>query len=68
MCLSTVYALGTQTPLCKNIAAARRGEDGAWRFVDIMGVTTVVRGDIERVDLMDNVIYIRARVEEEQAT
>lgn len=60
MCLSTVYTAGAQTPLCKNIATARRREDGAWLFVDIMGVTTVVRGEIERVDLMDNVIFIRA--------
>lgn len=63
MCLSTVYSVGVQMPLCKNIAMARRREDGAWQFTDIMGITTVVRGDLERVDLMENVIYMRAESE-----
>lgn len=60
MCLSTIYAVGKSAPLCKNIAAARRREDGAWQFTDIMGVSTVVHGELERVDLMENLIYIRA--------
>lgn len=60
MCLSTVYAIRNEKPepLCKNIASVRT-QDGKLIFTDIMGIPTVVDAAIERIDLMDNFIYIR---------
>ncbi len=60
MCLSSVYALGTEKPelLCRNIADVRT-QDGKLVFTDIMGVKTVVDATIDRIDLMDNFIWIR---------
>ncbi len=60
MCLSTVYTLrdSKPEPLCKNIASVTT-RDGKLVFTDIMGVTTVVDATIQRIDLMDNFIWIR---------
>lgn len=60
MCLSTVYSLhdGEREQVCKNIADIRV-EDGALVFTDIMGVSTVRRAAIERIDLTDNFVLIR---------
>ena len=60
MCLSTVYSLrgGEREQICKNIADIRV-EDGEIVFTDIMGVSTVRRAAIERVDLTDNYVLIR---------
>jgi len=60
MCLSTVYAIRNERPepLCKNIASVR-AQDGKLIFTDIMGIPTVVNAAIERIDLMDNFIYVR---------
>lgn len=60
MCLSTVYAIRNEKPepLCKNIASVRT-QDGKLIFTDIMGIPTVVNATIERIDLMDNFIWIR---------
>ena len=60
MCLSTVYSLrgGEREQICKNIADIRV-EDGRLVFTDIMGVSTVRRAAIERIDLTDNYVLIR---------
>ena len=60
MCLSTVYSLrgGEREQICKNIADIRV-EDGELVFTDIMGVSTVRRAAIERIDLTDNYVLIR---------
>ena len=60
MCLSTVYALRGQekTLVAKNVASVRT-QDGKLVFTDIMGIPTVVDAAIERIDLMDNFIWIR---------
>ena len=60
MCLSTVYTLRGEEKqlLCKNIAGVKTDGDKLI-FTDIMGIPTVVAASIERIDLMDNFIYIR---------
>lgn len=60
MCLSTVYTMqgGEKELLCKNIAAVKTDGDKLV-FTDIMGIPTIVTATIERIDLMDNFIYIR---------
>lgn len=60
MCLSTVYAMQGEEKklLCKNIAAVK-AEGDRLIFTDIMGIPTAVSATIERIDLMDNFIYIR---------
>ena len=60
MCLSTVYTMHDDEKqlLCKNVAAVKTDGDKLI-FTDIMGIPTVVTATIERIDLMDNFIYIR---------
>ena len=60
MCLSTVYSLhdGEREQVCKNVADIRV-EDGELVFTDIMGVSTVRKAAIERIDLTDNYVLIR---------
>lgn len=60
MCLSTVYSLhdGEREQVCRNIADIR-AEDGVLTFTDIMGVSTVRKAAIERIDLTDNYVLIR---------
>ena len=60
MCLSTVYAVKDteKKPVAKNVASVTV-RDGKLVFTDIMGRATVVDGAIERIDLMDNFIWIR---------
>ena len=62
MCLSTVYTLhGEEKQLvCKNIAAVSTREDGSLVFTDIMGIPTVISGKLEKIDLMDNFIFVRS--------
>jgi predicted RNA-binding protein len=62
MCLSTVYAIRRDKPeqLCKNVASVTV-RDGKLVFTDIMGIPTVVDASIERIDLMDNFIYVREK-------
>ena len=62
MCLSSVYAVegAEKELLCKNVSVASV-KDGKLVFTDIMGVSTEVLGDIERIDLMDNFIYVRRK-------
>ena len=60
MCLSTVYSLrgGEREQVCKNIADIRV-ENGEIVFTDILGVSTVRKAAIERIDLTDNYVLIR---------
>ena len=60
MCLSTVYTLHHEEKnlACKNIATVTE-KDGKFYFTDIMGATVVLSGTIEKIDLMDNYIYLR---------
>ena len=62
MCLSTVYLREAERrePVAKNIAAVKTRDDKLL-LTDIMGVTTEVDAEIELVDLMENVIYLRHR-------
>lgn len=62
MCLSTVYALRPEgkAQIAKNVASVKQ-QDGKLILTDIMGVPTVVNADIERIDLMDNFIWVRER-------
>lgn len=57
MCLSTVYDQNKNI-LCKNVAAVTQ-KDGKLIFTDIMGIPVAVTGSIERIDLMDNFIYVK---------
>ena len=60
MCLSTVYAMrdAEKKLVAKNVASVTV-RDGKLVFTDIMGIPTVVDASIERIDLMDNFIWIR---------
>ena len=57
MCLSTVYQLGQQKPLAKNVALVSQ-EDGKLLLTDILGIRTELRARILRVDLMENQIFV----------
>lgn len=56
MCLSTVYNEKHEV-LAKNVAAVK-AEKGRLIFTDIMGISTSVEGRIDKVDLMENEIFI----------
>ena len=61
MCLSTIYKLesdGTKKILASDVASVRY-VDGKLVFFDIMGIPTETEGQIERIDLMDNYIYVK---------
>ena len=60
MCLSTVYRMhdGEKQLVCKNVAAVRQ-QEGALVFTDIMGVKTRVEAVLDRMDLMENFIFIK---------
>lgn len=60
MCLSTVYSTrdNEKKLVAKNVASVTV-RDGKLVFTDIMGIPTVVDAAIERIDLMDNFIWIR---------
>ena len=57
MCLSTVWTAERQ-PVCNNVASVTQ-KDGQLVFTDIMGIPTVVNGQIEKIDLMENLIFVR---------
>ena len=62
MCLSTVYNEKHEV-LVKNVAAVK-AEKGRLIFTDIMGISTSVDGRIEKVDLMENEIFIAQSVKQ----
>lgn len=57
MCLSTVYNEKNEK-LAGNVALVK-AENGRLVFTDILGISTAVEGAIDRVDLMENLIWIR---------
>lgn len=58
MCLSTVYDQN-KNKLCENIMMMNQLEDGRLDFINLMGVRTSVYGSIEKINLMDNYIYVK---------
>lgn len=60
MCLSTVYRFhdGEKQLVCKNVASVRQ-QDGVLVFTDIMGAQTRVDAVLDRMDLMENFIFLR---------
>ncbi len=63
MCLANVYLLKSNQEkelVCKNVASMS-SKDDKLVFTNLLGVPTVVDADLENVNLMDNVIYIRER-------
>ena len=56
MCLSTVYNEKREV-LAKNVATVK-AEKGSLIFTDILGIPTAVNGTIEKVDLMENEIFV----------
>ena len=60
MRLSTVYTLqgNEKREVCKNVAAMQKQGDRLV-FTDILGAPTVVVGTIEKIDLMENLIFVR---------
>ena len=62
MCLSTVLVRGSENPdpVARNVAEVRV-RDGKLVFTDIMGAVTEIDGEIEKIDLMDNYIYISTK-------
>ena len=61
MCLATVYSNKEdgREALLKNVISIRM-EDGSWVFTDIMGKSLAVKGELERIDLLENLISIKA--------
>ncbi len=62
MCLSSVYKKtdGENVFLCKNVARVIPGQ-GEVVCYDLMGVRTVIPGEITDIDLMENVILIKEK-------
>ena len=60
MCLSTVYTLkgNEKHEVCKNVASMTV-EGDKLVFSDILGVPTAVVGKLEKIDLMENAIFVR---------
>ena len=56
MCLSTVYNEKHEM-LAKNVATVK-AEKGRLIFTDILGIHTAIDGTIEKVDLMENEIFV----------
>ena len=56
MCLSTVYNEKHEM-LAKNVATVK-AEKGRLIFTDILGIPTTIDGTIEKVDLMENEIFV----------
>ena len=64
MCLSNVYILKDNQEkelLVKNTATVSIREDGKLVFTNLLGVPTIVDGQIESINLMDNYINVRTR-------
>lgn len=62
MCLSTVVQVdgSEETMLCKNISMVTF-QNGRYVFTDIMGISYSFPGEIDKIDLMDNYIYLKAQ-------
>ena len=66
MCLSDVYVLenGAKRLLYKNVASVKQKED-TLVFSDILGIPKEGKGTIASVDLLENIIIINEKNEEE---
>jgi len=60
MCLSTIISTenNQRKEIAKNVAAVRV-DGGKITVTDIMGVKTVIDGEIDRIDLMENFIFLK---------
>ncbi len=60
MCLSTVIANenGKRKEIARNVAGVRV-DNGKITVTDIMGVKTEIDGEIDRIDLMENYIFLK---------
>lgn len=58
MCLSTVIDQNKKT-LCENVMFVNQKENGELVFTNILGISTSVFGSIEKINLLDNFIYVR---------
>lgn len=61
MCLSDIYKneISDMNLLAKNIAEIKV-VDGELVFTDIMGIRTTFQGSLEKIDLMENNIIVKA--------
>ena len=59
MCLATVYLKNAngQENICKNIADIRM-ENGEWVFTDLFGKSISVKSQLERINLLDNSVFL----------
>jgi predicted RNA-binding protein len=60
MCLSTVYLFDgeKEVKLAENIGGVKV-EGGRVILTDLLGIRTVVEGQVEKIDLMDNYIILK---------
>lgn len=60
MCLSTVVREGSCPPeeILKNVASLELLEDGSIRLFDILGRSTVIQGQLKKLDFLENIITI----------
>ncbi len=60
MCLSTIISTenNQRKEIAKNVAAVRV-DGNKITVTDIMGVKTVIDGEIDRIDLMENFIFLK---------
>ncbi len=60
MCLSTIICTenNQRKEIAKNVAAVRV-DGNKITVTDIMGVKTVIDGEIDRIDLMENFIFLK---------
>ncbi len=60
MCLSTIISMenNQRKEIARNVAAVRV-DGNKITVTDIMGVKTVIDGEIDRIDLMENFIFLK---------
>jgi len=61
MCLSSVYMLNDNQDkelLCKNISSVL-AEGNKLTFTNLLGIPTTVTGEMSKIDLVENCIYVR---------
>jgi len=66
MCLSTVYILDDnqeKSLFCKNIASVL-AEGDKLTFTNLLGIPTSVNGEISKIDLVENTIFVKTAATE----
>ncbi len=60
MCLSTIISMenNQRKEIARNVAAVRV-DGNKITVTDIMGVKTVIDGEVDRIDLMENFIFLK---------